>query len=795
MNASISSINKVFAKPGILLLAVVFFTVPFSVSRAAKNDMETAAVRVSQVIAHRGASAERPECTLASVARAIAVGATATEVDVRTSKDGRLFILHDATLDRTTNGKGPANALTLAELQRLDAGSHFDSKFSGERIPSLIEVAQLCRGKIDLMLDLKEQGDGYDRQVASVIREHGDPAKTVVGLRSVEQARRFRKLLPEAKQLALIPTVADVEAFAETGVDFIRIWPRWLTEGDGPVRRVRATGVKLHLNGLAGEMQETLGLLVHKPDSLSADDPKKLRETLRRIAAGDISSREAPELSGLKAEAADRIDDLAKLNQEIIDSLFSYSELGFQEFETQRYLTKLLKQNDFEVEQGVSGIPSAWWAKWGSGKPVIALGTDVDCIPKASQLPGVTYREPLIEGAPGHGEGHNSGMAVIITAALAVKDLMVREGLPGTIVIWPGIAEELLGTKAWYARDGLYKDVDAVLFTHVSNNMNVSWGNPRGTGLVSVEYTFDGVAAHGAGAPWRGRSALDAVELMNVGWNFRREHLHPLQRSHYVIVDGGDQPNVVPSKASVWYFIREITAEGIRENFATLQKIAEGAAMMTDTTLSRRIVGTAYPRHFNKPIALAMDENIKAVGLPQWSEDDHVFAKALQELMEAKNIEGLATKLSGISEPVENPVSGGSDDIGDVSWNVPTVTLRYPSNVQGMIAHHWSSAMAMATPIAHKGANAGAKVVAATLLDMLQNEQILKDAWTYFNDVQTAEETYEPFITNDDPPAIEKNVEIMAEFKDRLKEYYYDPSKYDTYLEQLGVDYPQLVRP
>ena len=218
----------------------------------------------------------------------------------------------------------------------------------------------------------------------------------------------------------------------------------------------------------------------------------------------------------------------------------------------------------------------------------------------------------MIEGAPGHGEGHNSGQAVNITAALAVKEIMERENLPGTIVLWPGIAEELVATKAWFARDGRFEGVDAVLFTHVSDNLAVSWGLPRGTGLVSVEYTFDGVAAHGAGDPWKGRSALDAVELMNVGWNYKREHLHPLQRSHYVVVDGGDQPNVVPSTATVWYFIREITAEKIQENFDSLQQIAEGAAMMTGTTVSRRIVGTAYPRHFNKPIALAMGDNMQA---------------------------------------------------------------------------------------------------------------------------------------------------------------------------------------
>ena len=508
-----------------------------------------------------------------------------------------------------------------------------------------------------------------------------------------------------------------------------------------------------------------------------------------------LEAAPALELTGLKAEAAELIDGNAKLTQEIVDSLFSFAELGFQEFETRRYLTDVLEANGFDVEQNVSGIPTAWWATWGSGKPVIALGSDIDGIPKSSQYPGVAYREPMIEGAPGHGEGHNSGQAVNIAAALAVKQIMERDGLPGTIVIWPGVAEELVATKAWFARDGRFDDVDAVLFTHVDNNMRVGWGRPTGTGLVSVEYSFDGVAAHGAGDPWKGRSALDAVELMNVAWNFRREHLHPLQRSHYVVVDGGDQPNVVPSKATVWYFIREITAAGIRENFDTLQNIAEGAAMMTDTTVSRRIIGAAYPRHFNKPIALAMDQNIQAVGLPEWSEDDQAFARALQELMGADEISGLATELEGIEEPSEEPKSGGSDDIGDVSWSVPTVTLRFPSNVDGLQFHHWSSAMTMATPIAHKGATAGAKVIAATMIDMLTNPVLVDESWTYFREVQTADEQYEPFIGPDDPPAIEKNAEIMSEFKERLEAFYYDPSRHDTYLEQLGIDYPQLTRP
>jgi glycerophosphoryl diester phosphodiesterase len=234
---------------------------------------------------------ERPECTLAAIRRAIDVGATAVEVDVRTSKDGELFILHDATLDRTTSGAGPASALTLAQLQQFDAGSWLDSTYRGERIPSLIQAAEACHGRIDLLLDLKEQGDDYDTQVAGVIRDHGDPAKTIVGVRSVAQAMRFRTLLPKSRQLALIPSVDSIEQFAKAGVDTIRLWPRWLEDGDEPTKRVRASGKRLHLNGTMGEMNETLELLAFEPDSLSSDHPGRLKKTLERIARGDVPAK------------------------------------------------------------------------------------------------------------------------------------------------------------------------------------------------------------------------------------------------------------------------------------------------------------------------------------------------------------------------------------------------------------------------------------------------------------------------------------------------------------------------
>lgn len=270
-----------------------------------------AAKRVSQIIAHRGASAVRPECTLASLRGAVEAGATAVEVDVRTSRDGKLFLLHDKTLDRTTDGEGPASALTLSQLQKLDAGSWFDSVYQGERIPSLIEAAKAARGRIDLLLDLKEQGDEYDRRVVDVIKTHGDPQKTIVGVRSVAQARRFRKLLPEARQLALIPAIETIEEFAKAGVDTIRLWPRWLADGDAPVKRIRAAGAKLHLNGTLGEFEETMNLLKFRPDSLSSDHPAKLRQTLAHIAKGDLPQARLEDLVEQDAGTSMVIDSCA----------------------------------------------------------------------------------------------------------------------------------------------------------------------------------------------------------------------------------------------------------------------------------------------------------------------------------------------------------------------------------------------------------------------------------------------------------------------------------------------------
>ncbi len=501
-------------------------------------------------------------------------------------------------------------------------------------------------------------------------------------------------------------------------------------------------------------------------------------------------------LDALKKELLADIDTRATFTQQMVDQIFSFGELGFQEVETSKYLVALLRKEGFSVEEGYAGIPTAWVATWGSGKPVIGLGADIDGIPQSSQKPGVSCRAPLVAGAPAHGEGHNAGQAVNITAALALKRIMEREHLSGTLKIWPGVAEEQIGTKAYFVRAGLFKDVDVNLFSHVDDSFTTDWGFPDNyTGLVSVLYSFKGASAHAAGAPWRGRSALDAVELMDIGWNFRREHLRLPSRSHYVIRDGGDQPNVVPQSASVWYYFRELDYPNIKALWAIGDSVAAGAAMMTGTQLeSERVLGSAWPPHFNRPVAEALFANIQAVGMPAWSDDDQRFAKAVQKELKQKE-EGLKAKPdSAVGSPPRDAArnGGGSDDIGDVSWTVPTVTLRYPSNIPGTPGHNWADAIAMATPIAHKGATAGAKAQALTILDLLLNPKLIADAWEYYRNVQTKETKYEPLIRPEDRPAIELNRNILEKYRDQMRPFYYDSKKYKTYLEQLGVSYPTV---
>lgn len=246
-----------------------------SLTQAAKN--------VKQIIGHRGSSADRPENTLASYRRAIEAGATAMEMDVRVSKDGVLISLHDADVKRTTNSKGLAREFTLAELRALDAGSWFDPKYKDERIPTMREILELAKGKIDVVLDLQEKTEDYAKAVVAEVRKFGEPKRMVVGVRTIDQAKQFRALLPEARQIGLIPTPDTIDAFADAKVEMIRLWPKWLSDKT-LIPRVRMHKLGLHLNGTVGAEDETRMLLVHEPESLASDDPARLIRTLKMIA-------------------------------------------------------------------------------------------------------------------------------------------------------------------------------------------------------------------------------------------------------------------------------------------------------------------------------------------------------------------------------------------------------------------------------------------------------------------------------------------------------------------------------
>ena len=509
------------------------------------------------------------------------------------------------------------------------------------------------------------------------------------------------------------------------------------------------------------------------------------------LLACPAAAQRRPSAAQLRREVAAEVAGMQKLSQEIVDMVFSFGELGFQEVWTADYLTGILAKEGFRVERGCAGMPTCYVASWGRGKPVVGIMGDIDGLPETSQKPGVAFHDPLIPGGPGHGEGHNSAPAVDVVAAIAVKRVMERHRLPGEVRVIPGVAEELVASRTYMVTAGMFRDMDAMLSTHVDSDFRTAYGI-SGSGLVSTTYTFGGRSAHSAGAPWSGRSALDAVELMNAGWNYRREHLRLQQRSHYVIPNGGSQPNVVPSEATVWYYFRELDYPKIRALHALGDTIAAAAGMMTSTTHQQRVYGSAWPQNYNRPLAERMHANILAVGMPEWSEADQALARAVQKEVGADSVTGLRTTLRRELEEARQGTGGGSDDIAEVSWNVPTVRLRYPANIPGLPGHHWSNAISMATPIAHKGANHGARVVAMTAVDLLVDARLLEAARRYFSEVQTREYKWVSLIPPGTEPPVFLNEERMARYRPRLEKLRYDPARYATYLEQLGIRYPTL---
>lgn len=456
----------------------------------------------------------------------------------------------------------------------------------------------------------------------------------------------------------------------------------------------------------------------------------------------------------------------------ISDAIWSYAELGLQEHKSSALLIKTLEEAGFEVKTGLAGMPTCFVARWGSGRPVIGILAEYDALPMLSQKGRVPEQEPVVPGAPGHGCGHNLMGAAATAAAMAVKRSMEEHNLPGTIKLFGSPAEEMLVSRPYMVRAGLFEGVDAVINNHASAGFDTGYGI-RGSALYSVIFTFEGKTAHSAGSPWSGRSALDAVEIMNVATNYLREHLHFTYRMHYVILEGGEAPNVVPDRASVWYFLRN-TDERLEAMYERVVNCAKGAALATGTELTDvRVIAAVHQSHHNKALAELAWKNIKLVGMPDWSKEEHEFARALQREL-GKEEKGMPTKVGELKKPSAVFTGGPSSDHGDVTLIAPTATIRFPGSVGGAIGHHWSTVACGRGSTASKGLNAGAKAIAATAIDLLIDPALLQKARAEFEDYAKSH-PYKSFLPSDAEPPLDINEKLMNQYRPSMEAFYIEP--------------------
>lgn len=458
------------------------------------------------------------------------------------------------------------------------------------------------------------------------------------------------------------------------------------------------------------------------------------------------------------------------LNQ-VIDALFWYGEPAMQEVRSAALLTGILEAAGFAVERGISGFPTGFMATFGSGRPVVAVHTEYDAAPDNSQAPGVAEHSPIVAGAPGHCEGHNVNGAVMVASAVALSRAMQALGLPGTLKVFGAPAEELVLARPYYVRDGYFDDVDVAFHPHLWDRFFTEYGVLQ-RAVVSAEFVFRGETAHAAMSPWKGRNALDAALLMDAGMAQYREHLAPGMNMHRVVTDGGIQPNVIPARAAIWWFFRDPSAEGAQALFEQAKKVAQGAALMTNTELEVEIKTAVWPVRGNETLARALQRNIEAVGMPTWSNAEHDLASRLQAAIGARE-EGLKTAI----EPLDGPTASipAANDCGDVSWKVPMGRLWYPANVPGVTFHHWSAGSALATSIAHKGGLAGAKALAATLVDCFIDPSLIVAAKASFVE-ETRDTEYAPMIPAENTPPLETNRELMESFRPAMQAHYVEPT-------------------
>src|SRR6266542_887917 len=429
--------------------------------------------------------------------------------------------------------------------------------------------------------------------------------------------------------------------------------------------------------------------------------------------------------SDSKRAAFEVIDRNAEQIATVGDVLYYFGEPGMQEYESSKYLKETLERIGFKVEVGGAGLPTNVWATWGSGKPVIAIATEMDSLPEGSQTPGSIPRKPLVEGAPGHMEGHNLMAASAVGAAHAVKKAMEQFKTPGTIVVSIGPAEEQLMSRPYLVRDGYFKDVDAAILTHVADSSATGYGL-QNYALIGAKFTFKGRTAH-----------------------------------------GGVNPNIIPDVGQIWWFIRDANGPWAKENFDKLVNIARGAALMTGTTMEMEPFGAAWPSLGNKVIAETIQKNIEMVGMPKWTDEENKFAKELQKSLGRKE-EGLPTKVEPLLASRQN---SSSNDIGDVTWVVPSATVRFPVVVPGVQPHHWTAGITPTMSIAHKGAVVGAKVIAASVLDLLASTELRAAAKKQFEE-DTKETKYFSLLPPGAKPPLDLNKEMMDKYRPAMRKFY-----------------------
>jgi aminobenzoyl-glutamate utilization protein B len=463
----------------------------------------------------------------------------------------------------------------------------------------------------------------------------------------------------------------------------------------------------------------------------------------------------------------DIVDRNSKAIALLGDSIFYFAELGMQEFKTSDLMCRILQGAGFKVERGISGMPTAFEASYGSGSPVLAFHTEFDATPASSQAAGITEPKAITDGAPGHTEGHNVNAAVLVSAAFAVKKAMDEFKLPGTLKVFGAPGEEQLVSRPYFVRDGYFNDVDVTIHDHIGGEFGTLYGL-RQYALISAEFTFKGESAHAATSPWKARDALDAAVLMDIGFDKLREHLEPTQRSHRVITDGGDQPNVVPNRATIWWFFRESTAEKARAIFEKAKRIAEGAAIMTGTTYSVNVLSAVWPTRANQTMAEVLHRNIELVGMPRWTESEQRLARELQTKEKLKPT-GLMPEISPLREETQQSTS--ANDSGEITWVVPAGRLTFPANIPGIAFHHWAAGVALATSIAHKGAVAGAKAMAASALDIFNEPSLVEKAKATFKE-EIGDVEYRPLLPQEQKPPLELNRNIMERYRPLMEKHY-----------------------